>query len=194
MKNTVVCSFILLASCVAAVRATAMPNWYATLNTEAYQAGDISPSTAHAAGYTAYYCTTATAADLFDGANTVDGITAYFNSYFATGKSAIEKNGEGMNNSAYFAGGQYSFSSAEYETALAAGDYIAVAFYGEEAFRVFANDVYNTESGHVVFDDAVSGTVGEWTKAVPEPTGGLLILFGLAGLMLKRKPVVAKEE
>ena len=37
------------------------------------------------------------------------------------------------------------------------------------------------------YGGTAGGTIGSWTAAVPEPTSGLLMLIGLAGLALKRK-------
>ena len=38
-----------------------------------------------------------------------------------------------------------------------------------------------------VFGDATFASPGWYTTAVPEPTSGLLLLLGMAGLALKRK-------
>jgi hypothetical protein len=42
------------------------------------------------------------------------------------------------------------------------------------------------DDGTVSFSNLAS-TSGEWTAAVPEPTSGLLLLLGVAGLALRRK-------
>ena len=59
-------------------------------------------------------------------------------------------------------------------------------FAGEEASLFTAGD--GTLSGLDTFD-ATYGTFGAsgWTGAVPEPTSGLLLLLGVAGLALRRK-------
>jgi hypothetical protein len=42
------------------------------------------------------------------------------------------------------------------------------------------------DDGQVSFSN-LANTSGEWTEAVPEPTSGLLLLLGVAGLALRRK-------
>lgn len=42
-------------------------------------------------------------------------------------------------------------------------------------------------SGSAAFDLSSSATASNWTAVAPEPTSGLLLLLGMAGLALKRK-------
>jgi len=71
----------------------------------------------------------------------------------------------------------------------AATDYLGIVLYSsgdESAVRVFSA----TSDGVTwLADDSTTrsaGTAGAWT-AVPEPTSGLLLLLGVAGLALRRK-------
>jgi len=64
---------------------------------------------------------------------------------------------------------------------------------GDRQVRVMMNDAsgYDMSQGNVAFNDragATAGTFGDWTAAtIPEPTSGLLLLIGVAGLTLRRK-------
>ena len=68
----------------------------------------------------------------------------------------------------------------------------------DDGKNYFIYDDYNpvkvtsaVESGYAVFsadDDVVTGAQSSWTAiAAPEPTSGLLLLIGVAGLALKRR-------
>ena len=64
------------------------------------------------------------------------------------------------------------------------------AYVIDTAAAVTITDAHN--SGSTVafnFGDVVTGNPGDpgWTAAAPEPTSGLLLLLGVAGLALKRK-------
>ena len=64
------------------------------------------------------------------------------------------------------------------------------AYVADGAAAVTITDAHNSGAS-VTFDfgDVVTGNPGSagWTAAAPEPTSGLLILLGMAGLALKRK-------
>ena len=51
---------------------------------------------------------------------------------------------------------------------------------------VGASGTYNVTNLGTTFGGTAGGAIGAWT-AVPEPTSGLLLLLGVAGLALKRK-------
>ena len=135
--------------------------------------------------YTGYLCTQAAAEALFGGNTTADGITGYlaenYVDYAKSGMTALERYGDGFDE------GEYSFS--KYFQEGLAGNYLAVVAYsyqGEDWFRVFGNAA--EADGTVTMDPGTDfGQAGAWTQAVPEPTSGLLLLLGVAGLALRRR-------
>jgi len=172
--------------------ATATPSWLA-INTEAYSK-DVAPSV-NSTSYAAYYCTKEAAVSMFGGSS-VDAVTTYLAGNFATGQTALQVNDAalraGNNYVQTFAwdtyGKQYVFTDGFLDT-LIVGEYLAVVLYqngDDAAVRVFDNADWT--GSNVAFDSKAGGTVGDWTAAtVPEPTSGLLLLLGMAGLTLKRK-------
>ena len=141
--------------------------------------------------YTGYLCTQAAAKTLF-GSDTIDGITGYLAEHYVDyAKSGMEK----MDFYGYDMGeymGEYSFRKPYQPGTLTDnGNYIAVVAYAgsegeDDMFRVFES---MASGGVLEFDPLYgSGTAGAWTQAaVPEPTSGLLLLLGVAGLALRRK-------
>jgi len=189
MKTILTYSFILLTSSFAVF---ATPSWWVEITSKecnnAWMGGtDATPSTANLEKYTAYYCTVEAAEQMF-GTSDRAGIESYMRSNHAAGSAALAENATLVDQGGYYEAGQYTF--IEYMTdAVAKGDYVAVAFYGTTAFRVFGSDNAVWDSGTLTFDDqGAAGTVGNW-YSIPEPTSGMLLLLGFAGLALRRRKV-----
>ena len=158
---------------------------YAFVNTT----GAKEETTGYPERYTGYLCTQAMANELFGGNTTADGITGYlaehYVDYATSGMTALERYGDGFDD------GEYSFIRQYQPGTLENGKYIAVVAYAggegeDDMFRVFES---MASGGVLEFDPAYgSGSAGAWTQAaVPEPTSGLLLLLGVAGLALRRK-------
>jgi len=182
MNKILTSSLVLLTSYFAfAPQAQAMPSW-ATLNTTAYD-GDTSGG-ADCSMYAAYYLSATDAANKFGGSN-VSSIQNYLSQNFST---QVPTGGTAFSDPYYY-GDQYTLDNYV-GSGYASADYVAIAFYGETAYRVFGAGSASLINGSLLFDSAntevTKGSVGAWTT-VPEPTSALLILLGMAGLALKRK-------
>ena len=139
--------------------------------------------------YAAYLCTVEAAKNYFDGNYAYDTVTAWLEKNYETGIGNLKDAGKQVSMDPYgFDDGEYSFT--KYFQSGLAGDYLAVMTYaaddGTSWFRVFGN---TAESDGNVTMDPGSGVGGadKWTRVVPEPTSGLLLLLGVAGLALRRK-------
>ena len=54
-------------------------------------------------------------------------------------------------------------------------------------FQAVSQGVGNPDKNYETFVNNTAFAAGAWTQVVPEPTSGLLLLLGVAGLALKRK-------
>ena len=135
-------------------------------------------------GYAAYLWKTSDAESYLGGGTTVTEIT----DYLALNGVDYDSLKGGMALDPYgYDDNEYSFSKYFGIGSLTEGDgYLALVTYldeqGVEMFRVMQNTIGT--DGNLRINNNQGG---EWTTAVPEPTSGLLMLFGLAGLALKRK-------
>jgi len=140
----------------------------------------VPTSTKNVTAYQSYYCTAAAAKEMF-GSSDAEAVEKFLAANFAKGKAALAKDGTAIT-TGYYEAGEHTF--VEYfASAIAAGDYLAVSFYGSDQFKVFGGEDAVWDSGNLTFGDA--GT-GSW-QTVPEPTSGLLLLLGGALLCLRRK-------
>lgn len=170
---------ILAIAVMATASVFAAPSW-ALLDTE----GCGGETSGVFANYSAYLCDVGNYSD-----KDVEEITAFL-AESRVDYDALIESGMAMEQYGYRKG-VYSFDRYFQNPLTVGSQYLALITYGarsnDEQFRVFSGTV--DEFGSISFSSASGdGTAGKWTAAaVPEPTNGLLLLFGIAGLALKRK-------
>lgn len=163
---------------------SAAPFW-----AEVTTAGAKGETVGSADSYTAYLCTAVAAEGYFGGNSSVDGITSWLSGgdNFASGWSALIADGIAMDFCG-FDGDEYSFTKY-FESSLNDSYLAVLAYDGDDGsmFRVFGNSA--AADGTLTMDPGFgAGSAGDWTSMspTPEPTSGLLLLLGVAGLALKR--------
>ena len=170
MKKLIITAAIV---CVAAVSQAAAVAWSLTGVSD-------SPANSAAAGWVAYFMDGSTYST-FSG-TAADQIGAYCAAnYTYTATTAAGRTGvQASATSGTYSGGD---EVSAYIVLFDAADATAAKYYAATA--VDTKTV--PSSGNLSWSKTMAQTSGWTTTAVPEPTSGLLLLLGMAGLALKRK-------
>ena len=143
-----------------------------------------SPDATKAAGWVAYIMDASTY-DAFT-ALTADKIAAYAIENKAYSTATITARGGAINVS--YEGGSYSGGDtiSSYLVLFNNADANSATYYANTATASVTISEGGAD-GKIPFGTFAAATSGWQTTAVPEPTSGLLMLLGMAGLALKRK-------
>ena len=171
MKKLIIAAAIIVAATVSQAAAVA---WSLSAVTD-------SPDAAKAAGWVAYFMDGSTYSEF--SALSADKIGAYAAAnYLDTGVTTVARGVASVpakNYGSYSGGDEVS----AYIVIFNSADATAATYYA-----VTALDTKTVpSSGNLSFSKAFSTTSGWQTTAVPEPTSGLLMLLGMAGLALRRR-------
>jgi len=152
---------------------------------------DANPDISHSGWYSCYAMTQADAKKAMNTTETVtyDAMATWLGNNFAVNKSSVIENAQNISFKGYdSAKKEYSFSeNGEFNSSAQNG--IGVFFYADDSDNL-AYLVINNSSRNGFEFDAMSSTAASsgWVPvSVPEPTSAMLLLFGFAGLALKRK-------
>jgi len=149
---------------------------------------DTNPGDGHAGWYSCYVMKQGDAQKAMGTTDTVtyETMAAWLGENFVDNKASVINYAEQISYNSYAFGRQYFFakdSSVGSDTTSAIG-----VFFYDDSKNVAYNVIPNTSVGgkFYVDDDMIPAGSG-WVAVVPEPTSGLLLLLGVAGLALKRK-------
>jgi len=126
------------------------------------------------------------------GSGDIGAVTEHFVDHFAVGQAKLASSGTALDQVGWDGkgNGQYGFTGVVASGSQSVAEYLGIVLHSSgdtDAVRVFSA---TSDGTRWIADDSVTrgaGTAGDWAKAVPEPTGGVLLLLGLAGLALERK-------
>jgi len=144
--------------------------------------------------YHFYAMTQASARDLTGSGSTavtVNSLSTWLKSQTAA-ESLVAAKAESVKYDSLVGTTQYGFANMgkPYVDANVGDDALAVVFYSDDAgymaYKVIAQDTAQSYR-RFQMDDTAQSSSGWQTTQVPEPTSGLLLLLGVAGLALKRK-------
>ena len=187
---------LMLVAAVAAMAFGAKADYSCGLSTSYLVAakGDENPNTSVVrSGYYQVYIIQNAGADVNAVADYVKGKTVAQIASEATVTYDFAKGNSTYSHGQYY----YSYADASRSIGIDINPYQAyfVSFYGETPteFCVVANHPTKAELNTLYYDDETNATSG-WQSytapgpaPIPEPTSGLLLLIGVAGLALKRK-------
>jgi len=180
---------VVAAAICGVANAAASYNYSAEVYVSNYAAKDVTPGYGPATWYSCYALTQASAQQAMKTGDKVTYATyaAWLGENFDAGRDATIEQGMAVPFMIFSGKEPYQYAYLKNaSTGEKLGDSILVCFFDngtDVAYKVIAQ---NSTKDTTFFADDLSQASSAWT-AVPEPTSGLLMLLGVAGLALKRK-------
>lgn len=172
-----------------ALAMSAQATLLSAIRTKAPGAPDLGEETVNA--YTCYLLSGAKMATAMGiksiGPTEVDRVSAWLSQNFAVNYQSFKDQKPYATVSVYYQGSMDFRYSAELSPDNRFG---VVTYYDDEAEAITQFRVFNFNGTNNIYDFTTgSGVWADWNAAepIPEPTSGLLLLLGVAGLALKRK-------